>query len=61
MANCVTLTCSHGTPLDLQALINNPKVGDITLHELKALNILKCNRCGQKNVHLNNHPSAWRY
>ncbi len=60
-ANCETLTCSHGTPLDLQALINNPKVGDITLHELKALNILKCNRCGQKNVHLNIHPSAWRY
>ncbi len=60
-ANCETAGCAHGTALDLRSLINNPKVGDITLQELKALNILKCNRCDQKNVHLNIHPSGRRY
>jgi hypothetical protein len=60
-ANCETLDCAHGTALDLRALIDNPKVGDITLHDLKALNILKCDRCGQKNVHLNIHPTHRRY
>ncbi len=59
-ANCENVDCALGTALDLQALIDNPKVGDITLHEMKALNILKCNRCGQKNVHLNIHPSGRR-
>ncbi len=29
-ANCKTLTCAHGTPLDLLALIDNPKVRDVS-------------------------------
>ncbi len=59
-ANCETVTCSHGTPLDLQALIDNPKVRDVTFHELKALDILYCEVCGGKNVHLNIQPPHQR-
>ena len=60
-ANCETVGCAHGASLDLQALINNPIVGDLTLYKLKARDILKCGRCGQKNVHLNIHPLHLRY
>lgn len=55
-ANCETPNCAHGAPLDLQALIENPKVRDVTFRELKALNILYCEVCGGKNVHLNIQP-----
>ncbi len=59
-ANCETPTCAHGAPLDLQALIDNPKVRDMTFHELKALDILYCEVCGEKNVHLNIQPPHQR-
>jgi hypothetical protein len=55
-ANCETPTCAHGAPLDLWTMIDNPKVGDITFQQLKALNILCCGACGEKNVHLNIQP-----
>ncbi|MDA0990303.1 MAG: hypothetical protein O3A51_06090 [Verrucomicrobia bacterium] len=28
-ANCEALRCAHGAPVDLQALLDHPRVGDV--------------------------------
>ena len=60
-ANCETRGCAHGAPLDLQALLDHPKVGDVTLLRLADLNLIRCSECGNRLVHLNIHPRQKRF
>ena len=60
-ANCEALRCAHGAPVDLQVLIDHPRVGDVTLMTLKDLGILKCGVCGSRDIHLNIQPPLRRW
>jgi hypothetical protein len=60
-ANCETRTCAHGASLNIQALLDHPRVGDVTLLRLADLNMIRCDVCGNKLVHLNIHPRQGRF
>ena len=55
-ANCETPQWAHGAALDLQPLIDPPGVGDVTIMTLRDLGLLRCNRCGSRDIHLNIQP-----